>query len=273
MNTLSRLFDGLKLIIQENAQNIAHHRNLLALAESPCHDDLYIVSFPKSGATWMDFLMANVHLRMSGDKRSVNFYNVHNFIPDIHYSRNVRNAEQGFPGFRIMKSHSGLNPFYKNVVYVIRDPRDVMVSYFNFLRGLGQFPGNISELIRSAENGILAWVNHVNGWWKHSSAALPFFVVQYERLKTDPLEELKRFYAFLGFDIPADILRSAIEASSFERMREMEAELNYGGRPIGEGFLFMRKGKSGEWASEIGEDDHAFILDIAGPVMASFNYR
>jgi hypothetical protein len=139
MKKFSVLFDGVVSTTKETIKKISHHKHTLSLVDQPRHDDLYIVSFPKSGATWMDFLMANIHTTMSGDKRSINFFNIHTIIPDIHYCRQVGIANLAFPGFRVIKSHAEFNRYYKNVIYLIRDPRDTMVSYHKFLVGLGQF--------------------------------------------------------------------------------------------------------------------------------------
>ena len=176
---------------KEAAKKFAHHQYTLSLADSPRHDDLYIVSFPKSGATWMNFLMSHIHLQMSRDERRVTFFNVHNFVPDIHFSREIRQTLP-FPGFRIAKSHSSVNPYYKNIIYIVRDPVDVQISYYHFLLGLGSFNRDIKSLIRSESYGVAAWCEHVRGWMEDTSAATPFIFIRYEDLKSEPLQTLKR---------------------------------------------------------------------------------
>lgn len=249
------------------------YEHLLRAAKIQYHDDLYLVSFPKSGATWMDFLMANVHLQMSGQNRKVTFFNVHNFIPDIHYSRDVKPLAMHFPGFRVMKSHSDLNPYYKNVVYVIRDPRDVMVSYYHFVRGLGTFNGAISEFIRTEKYGIRAWVRHAKGWWESSPVSLPFILIRYEDLQKDAAGQLIRLYDFIGYDVPISVIEKAIELSNFDAMKSLEKKLNYGGRPVGKKFSFMRKGKSGTSSSDLSAEDIQYIEEEAGSLLDTFGYK
>lgn len=266
------LLRGLKAFAIDALISLKHYGDRRATAYSPRHDDLYIVSYPKSGATWMDFLMANIHLHMSGSDRSVNFFNVHFFIPDIHSSRDVVQVLP-FPGHRIMKSHSGHNPYYNNVIYIIRDPRDVMVSYYHFLLGLGKYQGDLSTLVRSESFGIRAWCEHVRGWIEDSSAATRFIVIRYEDLKAEPKAVMEKVYEFLGYRLTDEVIAGAIEKSSFENMKALEKAYGYGGRDIAERLKFMRSGVVGGGKDQLDADDLAYIDSIAGKWLNKFGYR
>ena len=62
---------------------------------NPSASDVYIVSFPKSGNTWLSFLIANVNQLIINSHLNVTWYNLHNIIPDIHISKSaVNQAEQ-----------------------------------------------------------------------------------------------------------------------------------------------------------------------------------
>lgn len=246
------------------------HRKVLAI--NPRHDDVYVVSFPKSGATWIDFLLANTNIIMSNIDREVTFYNVHHFVPDIHDSIDLSPVVLTFPGFRFIKSHSPYNPLYKNVIYVVRDPRDVLVSYYYFMKGLGGYSGSLSQLIRSEMYGISAWLKHVEGWIDNSPASLPFFMIKYEDLKLNAESELFKVYEQLGYVIPDSILSKAVEMSSFSNMKVAEKKLNYGGRPVTNNFKFMRKGVSGEGKDEISASDHEYIINHAGDMLSRLGY-
>lgn len=272
MSKFSLVLNGAASIVKETAKKIAYHKHTLSLADSPCHDDLYIVSFPKSGATWVDFLMANIHLKMSGDKRLVNFYNIHTIIPDVHYCRHVRVTPLPFPGFRVMKSHAAYNPYYKNVIYIIRDPRDVMVSYYKFLVGLGEFSGSVSDLIRSPKYGIETWINHVEEWHYCSPASMRIIFVRYEDLKSNTYATLRGLYEAIGFVIPDEVLNIAIEESSFDKMKLLERAWNYGGRPVGDNFTFMRKGVSGAWENTLTDDDLVYVRTVSEKYLNKFGY-
>lgn len=273
MNKLNRIARGALGWARIGAKAIANGEFIRTTPTIRRHDDLYLVSFPKSGATWMDFLMGNINAAMNDDGRAVTFFNIHNFVPDIHDSRDIPDIRDRFPGFRIIKSHSGLNPFYKNVVYILRDPRDVMVSYFHFLRGLGSFQGDFAHLIRSPRFGVAAWREHLRGWMEDSAASTRFALIKYEELKVNPADTLRRLYRLLGHDLSSSVIEDAIEKSSFERMRGLETEYNYGGRDLGKALNFMRRGKAGGWRDSLSPGDVEFINETCGAWMSRFGYN
>jgi hypothetical protein len=239
---------------------------------NPLHDDLYIVSFPKSGTTWLNFIMANVHLMMSNRKQRVGFYNIRDFIPDIMVNRYLKNDILTFPGHRVIKSHAEMNPLYTRIIYLIRDPRDVMVSYYWFLKNLGGWDEDLHHLIMSHTYGIELWCRHVQGWIEKAPATSQIFSIRYEDLKSDPFKVLTRIYTLLGHEISTEVLNQAIELSSFENMKKLEAECNHGGDFRFHGFKLVRKGKSGDYRTEISEGDLEFIREKAARWLSLFNY-
>lgn len=274
MSKFSLVLNGIALIAKEAAKKIAYHKHTLRLADSPCHDDLYMVSYPKSGATWMNFLMANIHLLESKSTKRPTFFNIPDIIPDIHLSLNVRrDPVLPFPGYRVFKSHDTYNPYYKKVICIIRDPRDVMVSYYHFMQSLGRFEGNLSEFVRSKKYGISSWCKHVRGWVDDSPVGLRISFIRYEDLKKDAFNTLKDMYLLLGHKLDEGLLQEAINASSFENMSALEKNYGWGGRASAGKLKFMRKGKSGGWVDELSADDVEYIKHISEKWMAHFGYE
>ena len=242
------------------------------MPENPLHDDLYIVSFPKSGTTWLNFIMANVHLKMSGREQQVSFYNIHDFVPDIMQNRSLKNNILAFPGHRVIKSHAEMNPRYTKIMYLIRDPRDVMVSYYWFLKNLGSWNEDLHHLIHSPACGIEAWCRHVQGWIEKTPATSHLFSIRYEDLRSNPFKVMTKIYSLLGYKIPEEVLNQAIEMSSFENMQKLEAEYKNSGDFRFPELKFVRKGKSGDYRTEISEVDLKFISEKAARWLALFNY-
>jgi hypothetical protein len=247
------------------------------MPENPLHDDLYIVSFPKSGTTWLNFLMANIHLKMSGVKQQVTFYNVEDFIPDIGEVRCLKENILAFPGHRVIKSHAEMNPAYKKIIYLVRDPRDVMVSYHWLLKKLELWQEDLSHLIHSPVYGIEAWCRHVEGWVRKTPVTNRIHFVRYEDMKSDLLNVLTRIYILLGHNIPREIIEQSIELSSFENMKKLETDYNYGGdfrfpEFGGTRNLGVRKGKTGGYRAEISEMDLNFIHEKAATWLSLFKY-
>jgi hypothetical protein len=251
---------------------IRQKRYFKYMPEKPLHDDLYLLAYPKSGITWLSFLLANVNVKMSGSNQQVTLYNINDIVPDIEHDRFLKDNILSFPGHRIIKSHSEYNPFYKKMIYLVRDPRDVMVSYYYFLKKLGLFNHDLTKLVHSQIYGIEAWCRHVQGWVEKTTASDSIDFVRYEDIKSAPLGVLTRIYTLLGHQIPQEILEQSIELSSFENMKKLEAYCNYGGDFRFPGFEFVRKGEAGGYRTEISKEDLELINEKASRWLSVFGY-
>ncbi len=87
-------------------------------------DDVFLVSFPKSGNTWARFLLAN----LTRPEQPATFANIHLLIPDPSWT--TKKELDRLPRPRIIKSHECFDPRYRRVIYIVRDPRDVAVSQY-----------------------------------------------------------------------------------------------------------------------------------------------
>ena len=91
-------------------------------------DDTFVVSYPRSGNTWTRFLIANlVH-----PEKEVSFTNIEQLIPDT--SSQSNRALKATPRPRIIKTHEYFDHRYPKTIYIVRDPRDVALSYYDFQR-------------------------------------------------------------------------------------------------------------------------------------------
>lgn len=86
-------------------------------------DDIFLVSYPKSGNTWLRFLFGNLIY-----EEGVNFTNIISKIPDIYTSSKQELDSIKSP--RIIKSHEPFLKCFQKVIYIYRDPKDVVVSYY-----------------------------------------------------------------------------------------------------------------------------------------------
>src|ERR1039457_2470346 len=87
-------------------------------------DDIFLVSFPKSGNTWTRFLLAN--LRFPNEPAT--WANIDRLIPDP--TGTAKRDFDRMPRPRIIKSHECFDPRYPRVIYIVRDPRDVAASFY-----------------------------------------------------------------------------------------------------------------------------------------------
>lgn len=121
--------------------------------------DRFIVSYPKSGNTWMRFLVENL---LSNEP--VNFLNVEYAVPDMNTDKFLR----ALPSPRYIKSHEPFDPRYNKVVYIVRDGRDVAVSYYYHLKIWKNMDLDFSVYLKKFLTGRLnnygSWRDHVHSW-------------------------------------------------------------------------------------------------------------
>jgi hypothetical protein len=253
-------------------QRLRHLSAQPDLPAEPRADDLYLVEFPKSGVTWLSFLVANTNLLLSGDEaRKVTFFNLNDFVPDIEVNRRIGPPATLLPGFRVIKSHAGYNVFYSKMVYLVRDPRDVMASYRLFLTRLGFFTGSLDEMLADPRFGIGAWCDHVSSWLDRALPSQSFILLRYEDLLRDTAGQLRQLYRLLGFDLSEGLAALAVERSGIERMREEEVLAN-ARHPALANFEFVRKGAAGGPRESLSPAALGRIARVAGPLMERLGY-
>jgi hypothetical protein len=242
------------------------------LPADPRADDLYLVEFPKSGVTWLSFLVANTNLLLAGDReRAVTFFNINDFVPDIEVNRHVNPIAPAPLGFRVIKSHAAFNRFYSKAIYLVRDPRDVMASYWHFLTGLGFFQGTLEAMIGDPRFGIAAWCAHVASWLDKAEPSQSLMVLKYEDLRRDTTGQLKRVYRLFGLDLADAVASLAVERSGIERMREEEALFN-ASHPALKDFDFVRKTAIDGPRAPLSAGLREQIAHAAAPLLARLGY-
>ena len=90
-------------------------------------EDVFIVGYPKSGNTWFQDLAAGVVFGALPAFAPPVL--VQDLVPDVHAVQHYK--RYATPMF--FKSHALPTPDYKRVVYLLRDGRDAMVSYYHQL--------------------------------------------------------------------------------------------------------------------------------------------
>uniref|UniRef100_A0A8R7QUB0 Sulfotransferase n=1 Tax=Triticum urartu TaxID=4572 RepID=A0A8R7QUB0_TRIUA len=178
-----------------------------------------------------------------------------------------REAElEALPSPRLMNTHMPL-PMVPSavpgcrVVYVCRDPKDMAVSAWHFLRRL-QPDLAFAVVFESVCDGAVAfgpvW-DHVLGYWR-ASRAMPDKVLflRYEELLRDPAENVRKLARFLGMPFcPAEdeagTVDTIVRLCSFDHLKGLDA--NKTGHldpllPIPRDALF-RNGASGDWVNHM----------------------
>ena len=251
------------------------HRPGKRLAVLP--DDILLASYPKSGNTWTRFLLANLVF----PDREVGFGNVHELIldPTVTVQRDFRRAPQP----RIIKTHGAFDPRYRRVICVVRDPRDVALSQYHYLRKLrkidDEFPLDSfidRFLAGELKRDLGSWGENVGSWLAARHHHPGFLLLRYEDLLANTARELTRVANFGGFPADPERIAQAVERSSADKMRESEKKqgersmLIKGSR---QDIPFIRSAKSGGWRSDLPESQVARIESAWGDIMACLGYE
>jgi len=240
-------------------------------------DDVFLVSYPKSGNTWTRFLIANLVY----PEKHPDFSNINDLLPDPE-AMSKRDLER-VARPRILKSHQYFDPRFQKVIYVVRDPRDVVLSEYHFdikRRAIAEdYPREqfISRFVRGELNHPYGtWAENAATWFYTRRGDPRFLLVKYEALQSQAMDEMERIAHFLGIPATPERLALAIEQSSADRMRELEkkqAHLWSSTRETRQDKPFVRSAKSGGWKAELPESSVAEIELAWGGLMREIGYE
>ena len=208
--------------------------------------DIVIVSFGKSGRTWLRVMVSHLFRVMYKLPENAilgfdNFHNLNKAVPKTFFTHD--NYIKDFTGDFDTKL-----PFYhKRVVLLARDPRDVAVSQFFQWKfrikptkvAINNYPPRGSDIslfdfIMSDNGGsIRAVTDYLNLWAVEAGKVENFHLLRYEDLRLEPHRELRSMLDFLQIDASDAQVDAAVEYSSYENMKKMESKQQFrfaGGR-------------------------------------------
>jgi hypothetical protein len=242
-------------------------------------DDLFIVSYPRSGNTWTRFLIGNLLY----ENEPVTFLNIEKYIPAIYLwpDRVMRRL----PRPRVLKSHECFDPRYKRVIYIVRDPRDVAVSYYHYAIKRNVIPDGypITEFIHRfmdgefdlAWNWAASWGDHVLSWMSLRQGRQNFLLLRYEDMLQDTENELRKVAHLVGIEPTPERLRRAMELSSATRMRDLEKTQGKDWKltkDTRQDKPFVRSAHAGDWRTALPASSVAEIEQAWGSIMKQVGY-
>ena len=255
-------------------------------------DDVFIVTFPKSGTTWMQQIVKL--LRTGGQPDGVkldrsipwlevldsDFGKMLGYTPDMADTSDVLSP-------RAFKSHltydlvPGGFPHTTpaKYIYVMRNPKEVCVSlWYHYNMILNRKKVSWEEhvaIMLSKEPPFAGWFEHILGWWRHNDSPNILFI-KYEDMKRDPLTTVRSVASFIGIEEATDeLLQKVIQHSSFASMKK-DATTNHDWM-VGEGKVFsqennfIRKGEIGGWREHFTEEQSKRYDEIFGKRMSGID--
>lgn len=166
-------------------------------------------------------------------------------------------------------------------IYIIRDPRDVAISWARFsnhpidwgVRNLAEPQSRLNASRRGIASNIAQWLghwsSHVTSWVDESGLAP--LVVRYEELHADLAGTLARIATYLEWDVSQEAIAGALSASAFDRMADQERRSGFGEMPDTASKFFV-SGRAGGWRDILTPEQVATIERDHGAVMRRFGY-
>ena len=220
----------------------------------PLPGDLYLASYPRSGTTWLQMIL--YQLTTDGE---MTFDHISEFIPFFERSLTIGQNLNTLKPPRVFKTHLRYSQLPKGAfkyIYIARDGRDVLTSYFHFHKSHMRYKGTFDTFFESFVRGRVgygSWFQHVAEWERHAQDGNVLFL-RYEDLATDLSHWLPKIAGFCGLDIPKHRYEIICERCSFAYMKQYESKFDFMSEVLWErGFkegAFLRQGKMGSWSGE-----------------------
>lgn len=245
-------------------------------------DDAFIIAHPRSGSTWLRTILVNT---LEPDANSNP--DVFNKLIPAASLKNIR-AVQELPSPRILMSHSSYLPGLPKVIYLVRDGRDALVSYYHYINHRKSklsnsqrlaaeidFPKFFSWYYQGRYRHI--WHQHVESWLTSGKMALGerMMVVRFEEMKADPHKYVDQIVQFAGIPADSDCISNAIRLAGLKNVREVEKQ-RWQAKGLGtpdQTTSFYRSGKSKNWEEIFTPELAARFLEHSSKAMELAGYQ
>ena len=231
--------------------------------------DTFILSYPKTGRTWLRALVGKALCDRYG------------LPPERVLETEALTAMAGLPraGFYhdgaamidglTWRDFEATKAAYrgKRVLLLGRDVRDTLVSaYFQATRRVDMFDGPIGAFVRDERYGVEKVLAFYRLW--HDAQRVPdaFAFLRYEAMHDQPAATLRIALDFRGArDVPDGVIDRAIDFAGFDNLRRAEAEDRFRSHMLrthasaDPESCKVRKGKVGGFRDYLADEDVAFI--------------
>jgi len=200
---------------------------------TPIKNDIFVCSYFKSGTNWTMQIAHQIANRGQGE-----YQNIHDVIawPDVPMKNfaipilDKSPSQQSITGLRAIKTHLDGNfvPYNKQAKYicVVRDPKDVFVSSYFFMRSVlfGKLMPSVATwldlfLSKFALHG--PWANFLHSYWSWRDRSNVLFLT-FEEMKEDLPEVIRKTTNLLGVELSTEEFERVCYLSSYSYMKMIE---------------------------------------------------
>ncbi|KAJ1689751.1 hypothetical protein LUZ63_013906 [Rhynchospora breviuscula] len=241
--------------------------------------DIFLTSFPKSGTTWLKAMIFSTLTRTncSLDKHPLLTHNPHQCVPymELQFATGRRQIIDVIPSPRVMSTHlpyfllpNSITESSCRIVYVWRDPKDVIVSMWYFVQKILGGPDKMVtfdqfyEFFCQGLNSLGPIWNHILGYWEESKRRPEkILFLKYENILQEPVKYAKQLAHFIGcpyseMEENQRVVEQIVELCSIKKMKDFDVNKD-GNRATSSTDVrvskeyFFRKGEAGDWKSHM----------------------
>ena len=277
---------------------------------------IWLASYPKSGNTWVRLFLKsylsknkekfNINQKPNDDFKinrfpnnkilkemqidSDNFFEIAKNWITVQEKINLNN------GLNILKTHNAMCTINESkftnkdntsgAIYIVRDPRDVAVS-FSYHLGI-----TLSEMVdlmineehlisekdfvlekkEAGSTFLSSWSNHYNSWKNYNLSKI--LIIKYEDLVKKTFEKFYEIISYLNkiekIEINEKNISNSIEITKFENLQNLEKKYGFEETTLSK--TFFREGKIGSWKQELNKDLSKKIEKYFEKEMRELNY-
>lgn len=273
---------------------------------------IWLASYPKSGNTWFRVFLTNLlyatdspanindlaETSISSSRKVFDDYTgissadltnaeIDKLRPEVYKLQSQESEDLLFKKvhdkFYFVSENQALFPpeITKGVIYLIRNPLDVLVSFAyhsakNTDKMLGAlnnhtyaFCDNQNKLPNQLRQIMGSWSDHVQSWTEQKQ--MPIHVIRYEDMINSTFESFSNAMKFLDIEKSEKEIKKAIQQSDFKILSKQEKEYGFKEKMI-KSKSFFRKGKIGDWRNHLNKDIVESVIDNHAVIMRKFGY-
>ena len=254
-------------------------------------NEITVLSYPKCGRTWLRLMLGRaltLHFKLADadlleletlaarDPRIPHLCFSHDGPANLHTAGQIHaQSKQEYAG--------------KPVILLVRDPADIIVSYyFEYTRRRQKFnpsqfqafDGNLSTFLRQEQGGLDSIIAFYQNWVARRHLPTPFLLVRYEDMHANTARVLRQVLTFIGLpEVAEETIATAVDYGRFDNMRHLEqkngldSERLQPGDPNDPESYKTRHGKVGGYVDYLSPADLAYVLEKRRQMPSLYGYN